>query len=226
MRALSILAPLVILAATQPALAAKKAATPPVTLNACTQSYGAIAVVDGDTQGWTKYGLGSPRELINALALESKCFTVADPASGKPATFLMNVIAGDKEEIDRGVQVASSAAKEGLARAGVGGLGGKALGGMLGGFGGKKKTLAAGIRLISPASGQTLVTGSGDVAKTTITFGGAEGFLGQGGASSGYASSKDGKMLVEAFIKAFNAVTGQGAALATFAPQGAVNATN
>ena len=55
-----------------PAVAAEKEE---VTLNKCDRSYGTIAVVEGDTQGWSDYGLGSPRELINSLAVESGCFT-------------------------------------------------------------------------------------------------------------------------------------------------------
>ena len=199
---------------------AKKDAEPPVTLNKCTSSYGSIAVIDGEVQGWTKYNLGSPRELIGALALESGCFTPAG-GDGKPATFLMNVSAGDKEEVDKTVNLATSAAKEGLARSGVlsrAGIGGAALGGMLGGFGGKKKTVAAAIRLMNPANGQTLITGSGDVQKTTIMIEGVGNPLGQTSQSSGYGSSKDGKMLIEAFIKAFNGLSGQGVALQAMMP--------
>ena len=66
--------------------------------------------MDGDTQGWTKYGLSSPRELIAAMARESGCFTLHDPASGKPASFLMNVIAGDKEEVDKSIETAKGVA--------------------------------------------------------------------------------------------------------------------
>ncbi len=208
-----------VLATASPALA-KKEPEPPVTLNKCATSYGTIAVIDGEVQGWTKYNLGSPRELIGALALESGCFAPAG-ADGKPANFLMNVSAGDKEEVDKTVNLATSAAKEGLARSGVlarTGFGGAALGGMLGGFGGKKKTVAAAIRLMNPANGQTLITGSGDVQKTTITLEGVGNPLGQSSQNSGYGSSKDGKMLIEAFIKAFNALSGQGTALQAMMP--------
>ena len=149
-----------------------------VALASCEQSYGTIAVVDGDTQGWTAYGLGSPRDLINSLAVQSGCFTPHNAASGRPADFLMNVIAGDKEEVDQGMAIARTAAVEGLVRSGAAGsvlssvpMGGAVLG-MLGGFGGKKKTVAAGIRLLSPANGQTLAMGSGDARRTTLTFGG------------------------------------------------------
>ena len=196
------------------------AKTEEVTLTRCEQSYGTIAVVDGDTQGWSEYGLGSPRELINALALESGCFTPHSAAAGKPADFLMNVIAGDSEEVDKSIEMAKSAAMEGLVRSGAASsvlsrvpIGGSMLG-MFGGFGGKKKRVAAGIKLISPATGQTIVTGSGEVKKTSLNFGGSNAWT-AGADAAGYGQSKDGRMLVEAFIKAFNSVSGQGGVIAS-----------
>ena len=208
-KSLMVLAVAGLLTGTAPAALAMQKET--VSLNKCEQSYGSIAVVEGETQGWSQYGLGSPRELINALAVESGCFTPHNAASGTPANFLMNVIAGDSEEVDKSIEMAKSAAVEGLVRSGaatgiiskvpVGG----ALMGMFGGLGGKKKRVAAGIKLLSPATGQTIVTGTGEVRKSTVTFAGASD-VGYGG--------KDGQMLVEAFMKAFNAVSAQGAALA------------
>lgn len=193
-----------------------------VALATCEHSYGTIAVVDGDTQGWTAYGLGSPRELINSLAVQSGCFTPHNAASGRPADFLMNVIAGDKEEVDQGMAITRTAAVEGLVRSGAASsvlssvpMGGAVLG-MFGGLGGKRKTVAAGIRLLSPANGQTLAMGTGDARQTTITFGG--GGWQQTAASSGYAGSKDGRLLVEAFVKAFNTLAAQGSALAAMMP--------
>jgi hypothetical protein len=193
-----------------------------VALASCEQSYGTIAVVDGDTQGWTEYGLGSPRELINSLAVQSGCFTPHNAASGRPADFLMNVIAGNKEEVDQGMAIARTAAVEGLVRSGAAGsvlssvpMGGAVLG-MFGGLGGKKKTVAAGIRLLSPANGQTLAMGTGDARQTTITFGG--GGWQQAAVSSGYAGNKNGKLLVEAFVKAFNTLAAQGPGLAALMP--------
>ena len=200
-----------------------------VALASCEQSYGTIAVVDGDTQGWTAYGLGSPRDLINSLAVQSGCFTPHNAASGRPADFLMNVIAGDKEEVDQGMAIARTAAVEGLVRSGAAGsvlssvpMGGAVLG-MLGGFGGKKKTVAAGIRLLSPANGQTLAMGAGDARRTTLTFGG--GGWQQAAVSSGYAGNKNGKLMVEAFVKAFNALAEQGPGLAALMPAPQPDAT-
>ena len=192
----------------------------PVVLAKCSANMGTIAVVEGDTQGWLKYNLGSPRELLLAMVVESGCFTPYNAVSGKPATYLMNVIAGDAEEVDRGMEMAKGAVVEGLMRSGAAGqllgrvpLGGAMLG-MLGGLGGKKKTVAAGIRVISPATGATLISGSGTVKKSTLTFAGMGGWA-QTASASGYGGSKNGQMLTEAFIIAFNAVAGQQSVLAS-----------
>jgi hypothetical protein len=198
---------------------AKKGKEAEAQLATCTESLGTIAVVDGDTQGWAKFGLGSPRELVNALALESGCFTPHSPASNTAADFLMNIVAGDSEEVDQSIEVAKSAAMQGLVSSGAAGSllssvpGAGQLLGMFGGLGGKKKRLAAGIKLLSPASGQTIATGQGQVKKSTLTFGGA-GAWNAGAAAAGYGSSKDGKMLVEAFVLAFNDLVAQKAAIA------------
>ena len=194
-----------------------------VTLAKCEKSHGTIAVVDGDTQGWSEYGLGSPRELINALALESGCFTPVNPASGAKADFLMNVIAGDKEEVDKSVDLAKGAATEALLRSGalssiaskipIGG----ALLGAFGGLGGKRRTVAAGIKMISPANGQTIALGTGEVKKSSISFNNGSGGWVGGAQSAGYASSKDGKMIVEAFVIAFNDIAAQAPNLAAYA---------
>ena len=185
-----------------------------IELAKCEESLGTIAVVDGDTQGWSEYGLGSPRELINSLAIESGCFTPYNAAGGTPADFLMNVVAGDSEEVDKSIELAKSAAMEGLWRSGAAStvlskipVGG-ALIGMFGGLGGKKKRVAAGIKVLSPASGLTIVTGSGEVKKSSLSFGGSTAWN-AGATASGYGNSKKGKMLVEAFVMAFNEVAAQ-----------------
>lgn len=234
---------------TQPAFAADA----PVALTKCDKPIGSIAVVDGDTQGWTKYGLSSPRDLIAAMAVQSNCFTLQNTAGGQPVDFLVNAIAGDQEEVDQGTNLAKTALTEGLVRSGMASkmmgsvpFGGQALS-MFGGFGGKKKTIAAGLRIISPANGQTVVTGSGVQTKTQMSIGGfgpaglvasnpwgdaaraqmtAMGYsdpyaVGAGG----YGSSKDGQMLATAFIQAFNNVVGQQAALVAVKPAGGATAT-
>jgi curli biogenesis system outer membrane secretion channel CsgG len=194
------------------------AKSPPVELIHCDASYGTIAVVDGDTQGWSKFGLGSPRELVAAIARESGCFEIHSPASAAPANFLVNVIAGDKEEVDQGVQAAKGLATDAFVRSGAAGQvlgrvpGAGALMGMFGGLGGKKKTVAAGIRVVSPANGQTLVSATGEVKKSTLSFSGGTSWV-AGADSAGYTGSKNGKMLTEAFIIAYNNIVAQAGAL-------------
>lgn len=212
-RSITITASIVLLAGAVSSPAFAKDA--PVELARCSESLGTIAVVEGDTQGWSKYGLGSPRELIAALAAESRCFTMHRADDTTPATFLVNVIAGDAEEVDQGLSVAKGLATEGLVRSGAAGqllskvpMGGALLG-AFGGLGGKKKTVAAGIRVIAPGTGITVASGSGTVKKSTLNFGGTAGAWQQGAAAAGYAGSKDGKMLTEAFIIAFNGIAAQ-----------------
>jgi FAD/FMN-containing dehydrogenase len=213
--AVSILA----LAVSAPTMA--KDAPPPV-LAKCETSLGSIALVDGDTTGWTAWGLGHPRQLINALAIESGCFTPHNQASGQPARFLITVVAGSEEEIDRSVQLGKGLASEALVRSGAGGALGGALGGAMSMFGGKKKTYAAGLRVVNPANGLTMAAGTGSVKKSSITFGGSGGVTGAATAA-GYLNSKEGKMLTEAFVIAFNTLVDQRAAI-EMAPAAAVAA--
>ena len=196
-----------------PSAALADKAAPPA-LAHCDASLGTIALVDGDQNGWTKYGLGSPRALLNAMAVESGCFTPKNPASNDPVRFLVTAIAGDKEEVDKGIEMAKSAAVEGLVRSGAASslvskvpVGGAVLG-MFGGFGGKKKTFAAGLRAVSPNNGMTIASGTGSVTKSSLTFGGNGGWN-AGAAESGYGNSKDGQALTEAFMIAFNALVAQ-----------------
>ena len=229
------------------------AADAPVALSKCDKPIGSIAIVDGDTQGWTKYGLNSPRDLIAAMALQSGCFTLQANNSGTPADFLLTAIAGDKEEVDQGTNLAKTALTEGLVRSGMasklaGGMpfGGQALG-MLGGFGGKKKTVAAGLKVISPATGQVIVSGTGQQTKTQMSLGGfgpaglvasnpwgdaaraqmqAMGYSDPYAAGSGYGASKDGQMLTTAFIGAFNNIVAQQGALLAVKPAGGAAAAS
>jgi hypothetical protein len=185
----------------------------------CETSFGSVALTDGDTQAWNEMGLGSPRELLAAVVAESGCFTMHSVASGQPANFLMTAVAGSKEEVDKTVEQAKGAAIQGLARSGaLSRMGGGAFGalGALGGLGGKKKTVNAGLRVLSPATGMSVASGSAESVKTNFTFGGAGGWGWASSAAGGlgqYTGSKNGIQLATAFIKAYNMVVSQGAAL-------------
>ncbi len=197
-----------------------------ITLVTCEESLGTIALVDGSNAGWQQWDLGSPRMLISRLASESGCFTPHNGADGTPAHFLVTAIAGTKEEVDQGVNLATGVATEALLRSGAASgilssvpFGGAALS-MFGGLGGKKKTVSAALTVVSPATGQPLAAGTGSVKRTSISFRGSDSW-GRGYAeTTGYADSKSGRKLTEAFIIAFNQLVDQRAAL-QMAPQSA-----
>jgi hypothetical protein len=220
--------PLAMLAAV-PAIAGGK--DKDVQLAKCEQSFGTVAITDGDQQGWTQMKLASPRPMLATMIRQSGCFTLHDPASGKPADFLLFAVAGSKEEIDKSMDLAKGALTEGLVRSGAAGqvlskvpMGG-ALFGMFGGLGGKKKTVMAGLRIMSPATGQTLIAGTGESRKSFIKIMGASDWAGSGD-MGGYGASSDGKMLTGAFVEAFNGLVAQGSVLtaARPAPQAAATA--
>ena len=198
-----------------------------VELVSCEQSLGTIALVDSPGAGWSQWDLGSPRMLITQLATQSGCFTPHAGQAGEPARFLVTAIAGTKEEVDQGINVATGVATEALIRSGAAtGLltsvpfGGAALG-MLGGLGGKKTTVAAGLTVVSPATGQPLAAGTGSVRSSSLSFRGNRGAWARGLAeTTGYADSGDGRKLTEAFIIAFNQLVAQAPALQA-APQSA-----
>jgi hypothetical protein len=189
----------------------------------CENAYGTIAIADGDQQGWSGMKLSSPRPMLAALIVQSGCFTLHDATVGKPADFLLFAVAGSKEEVDQSVNIAKGAVTEGLVRSGAAGqvLGrvpmGGALLGMFGGLGGKKKTVFAGLRVMSPASGQTLISGTGESRKSFVKVLNASEWSGAGD-MGGYAGSSNGKMLTGAFIEAYNALVSQGSVLAAARP--------
>lgn len=216
--------------ATAAALALAAAAATPalakdeqVELTKCETSFGTIAITDGDQQGWTQLKLSSPRAMLAAMIAKSGCFEVHNPASGKPADFLLSAVAGSKEEIDKSINLAKGALTEGLVRSGAAGqvltkvpMGGAVLG-MFGRFGGKKKTVFAGLRVMSPATGQTLITGTGESRKSFVKILNTSDWTGAGD-MGGYSASPDGKMLTGAYIEAFNGLAAQGQLLAAARP--------
>ena len=192
----------------------------PPELAECEEPIGTIAVVEGSTAGWNEWGLGTPRALINSLAIQSGCFTPHAAQDGTPADFLLTTIAGSQEEVDQGVEAGKAVASEALLRTGVAGqalskvpLAGSVLG-MFGGLGGRKKTVAAGITVVSPSNGQTITATSGSVKKSRIKFRRDEySWAATAAGEAGYADSKDGRMLTEAFTIAFNQLVEQRALL-------------
>lgn len=200
----------------KPALAAE----PEAPIAKCAVPYGTVAITDGDAQGWTKFGLSSPRALLGHIIAQSGCFTLHDPSSGQPADYLISANVGSREEIDAStnaaVGVGKTAVTEGLVRSGVAArvpFAGAALG-MLGGLGGKKKTVSAGLKVISPATGTTLIAASGETSKSMVKLmSRSEWLRAADGSTGGYAGSKDGQMLTGAFVQAYNGLVGQAGTL-------------
>ncbi|UZK67915.1 SH3 domain-containing protein [Sphingomonas sp. M1-B02] len=197
-----------------------------VQLSKCESSMGTVAITEGDQQGWNQFKLASPRGMLGTLIEQSGCFTLHNPASGAPADYLMSAIAGSKEDIDQSMNIAKGALTEGLVRSGAAGqlLTKVPMGGALfrafGGLGGKKKTILAGLRIMSPGTGQTLISGTGETKKSFIKIidTGGWGGAATGEDMGGYASSSDGKMLTGAFIQAYNGLVAQRSMLATVRP--------
>lgn len=214
---------MMLIAPVSPADAA--AAEPGPTLTRCEKSLGSVAIADGDAQGWTQFGLSSPRPMLGAMIQQSGCFTLHDAATGRPADFLISAVAGSKEEIDKTMDMAKNALAQGLVRSGMASqvmsrvpIGG-ALFSAFSGFGGKKKTISAGLRVMSPANGQTLISSVGESRKSTINLLGASDWVAASqGAMGQYASSGNGKMLSAAFLEAYNNLVAQAGALQA-APQ-------
>lgn len=187
----------------------------------CAEPHGSIAITDGGTQGWTQLGLASPRAMLGAIVQQSGCFTLHTGAEGAPADYLLSAVAGSQEEIDQTVSAATGALTTGLVHSGAAGaiLGrvpfGGAVFGMLGGLGGKKKTITAGLLLVNPANGETMISSSGQSQKSTINMlGRTDWVAARQGQFGQYGSSANGKMVTSAFIEAYNALVAQAGALA------------
>src|SRR3546814_13867164 len=81
-------------AASAPAMAKEEA----VALTKCDSSHGTMAIVDGDTQGRSAYGLGYPREPLNSLAIDSRSFNPHSTARGPAVHSLQHVSARQSQE--------------------------------------------------------------------------------------------------------------------------------
>ena len=185
-------------------------------LTHCDAPYGKVAITEGTNQGWSELKLSSPRPLLADIIAKSGCFTMINPASGEAADYLMTAEAGTKEEIDQAMSMASSAASSAATQAlihsgaltKVPGVG--AVAGLLGGFGGKKQSTMAALRLVSPQNGMTVAAASGERSKSVMKVMNASEWQSLGGGSY---SSKNGVMLTSAFVDAFNSLVAQAATL-------------
>lgn len=215
----------------------------PTELVRCNETIGTAAVIEGDARSWVDKKLGSPKAIIEALAIQSECFSPYDPNSGGTADFLLNVVAGDKVEVanatnlnSAGFANAAALAQNSGYRAGLGTAGdiagvvplaGAVVNGLAGIVGiGKKNTVITGLTLIDTADATAVAAGTGLVQKTKLKFHDddddamalmREGYWMQGVEHAStdlrYTKKEDGREMIQGFVIAFNNMVSQARAM-------------
>jgi curli biogenesis system outer membrane secretion channel CsgG len=224
----------------------------------CSRKLGTISIADGDDPyGWTQYSLGPPAKLLKVLVQRSGCFNLVDRGSGLNAAQLERNIGGNlglqrKSNVGQGqikaadyvliaeIQGANNNVSGGGALAGIGGLlGGRVVGGLLGGIKTKKLEANTVLSLTNVRTTETIAVEDGYAIKKDTSFG-VGGFLGGGGGvgggvGGGYENTDVGRVVTLAFIQAYSkmvnslglvnpgdAGTAQAAPTKTFTAQGPV----
>jgi curli biogenesis system outer membrane secretion channel CsgG len=201
----------------------------------CSQSLGAITIVDGDRQGWTVYDLQSPQKLLKLYVQRSGCFTLVDRGAGF-----------DAAQRERDLEAQGSLQR----RSNVGGgqvraadyvlvaevvaadrdTGGSAAGGIIGGLigGGTGAAIGGGLRtrdleaqailsVTDVRTSETKAVEEGQAKKTDVSFAlgaGAGGWGGFGGVvGGGYEDTDIGQVVSLAFLDAYTRLVNQLGAL-------------
>ena len=223
----------------------------------CTRKLGTLSIADGDDPyGWTQHSLGPPAKLLRVLVQRSGCFNLVDRGTGLNAAQLERNIGGNlglqrKSNVGQGqikaadyvlvaeIQGANNNVSGGGAVAGLGGLlGGRVVGGLLGGIRTKKLEANTVLSLTNVRTTETIAVEDGYAIKKDTSFG-VGGFLGGGGfgggAGGGYESTDIGRVITLSFIQAYakmvsnlglvtpgSAGTAEAAPAKTFTAQGPV----
>lgn len=223
----------------------------------CTRKLGTLSIADGDDPyGWTQHSLGPPAKLLRVLVQRSGCFNLVDRGTGLNAAQLERNIGGNlglqrKSNVGQGqikaadyvlvaeIQGANNNVSGGGAVAGLGGLlGGRVVGGLLGGIRTKKLEANTVLSLTNVRTTETIAVEDGYAIKKDTSFG-VGGFLGGGGfgggAGGGYESTDIGRVVTLSFIQAYakmvnslglvtagSAGTAEAAPAKTFTAQGPV----
>lgn len=223
----------------------------------CTRKLGTLSIADGDDPyGWTQFSLGPPAKLLRVLVQRSGCFNLVDRGTGLNAAQLERNIGGNlglqrKSNVGQGqikaadyvlvaeIQGANNNVSGGGAVAGLGGLlGGRVVGGLLGGIRTKKLEANTVLSLTNVRTTETIAVEDGYAIKKDTSFG-VGGFLGGGGfgggAGGGYEGTDIGRVVTLSFIQAYakmvnslglvsagSAGTAEAAPAKTFTAQGPV----
>jgi|GEM_PF-315335 len=241
LRAFHLIAAFAVIAASTPAFAGSKHR--PIELVQCDTPMGSIAVIEGDARSWVEKKLGSPKQIIEALVDQSRCFTPYDPSSGEASQFMLTIVAGDKVEVATATSLNSASVANAAAmaqnsgyRSGMGTAGdiagmiplaGAVVNGLAGMVGiGKKNTVVTGLTLIDTDQGVAIASGTGVVQKTKLKFQDddedamarmPEGFWMQAveSASSGlrFTKKENGREMIQGFVIAYNNMVTQAQAM-------------
>lgn len=196
-------------------------------LEKCASPLGTVSLVENETAGWytilrNEYRLPPTANLLRLMIQQSNCFVVVERgAAGMRAMNRERELMGSGQmrggsNFGGGQMVASdygispeiifSENNTGGGIAALGGLLGGGRGAALAGIGGGMKTREAStmLTLVDNRSGVQVAASEGSASKTDMSlFGGIGGWAGAGGLG-GYQNTPQGKVIVAAFMDAYN----------------------
>ena len=192
-------------------------------LERCDSPKGTLAVVEPQSQvgqDLQRYGLGSPTGVIRMLVQQSNCFQVVERGTGMRNMMQERSLAqsGDlqnDQNIGKGQMVAADfivTPSVVFSENNAGGIGG-ALGGLIGGGGGRALAgIAGGVKfkqaetsmlLVDSRSGIQVASAQGSAEKADFAIGGAV-LGGLSAAGGGYGNTNEGKVVVASFLDNWN----------------------
>src|SRR6185437_12799890 len=188
-------------------------------LEHCDSPKGTLAVVEPQNQvqaSLQRYGLGSPTGVIRMLVQQSNCFQVVERGTGMRSMMQERALAqGGELQNDQNIGKGQMVAADFIVTPSVvfsennaGGIGG-ALGGLIGGGGGRALAgLAGGVKfkqaetsmlLVDSRSGIQVASAEGSAEKADFAIGGAV-LGGLSAAGGGYGNTNEGKVVVASFL--------------------------
>ena len=192
-------------------------------LERCDSPKGTIAVVEPQNQvqaNLQRYGLGSPTSVIRMMVQQSNCFQVVERGTGMRNMMQERALGASGElQADQNIGKGQMVAADFIVTPSVvfsennaGGIGG-ALGGLIGGSGGRALAgVAGGVKfkeaetsmlLVDSRSGIQVAAAQGSAAKTDFAIGGT--VVGRvAAAGGGYSNTNEGKMIVASFMDNWN----------------------
>ena len=192
-------------------------------LERCDSPKGTLAVVEPQTQvqaNLQRYGLGSPTSVLRMLVQQSNCFQVVERGTGMRNMMQERALGASGElQADQNIGKGQMVAADFIVTPSVvftennaGGIGG-ALGGLIGGHGGRALAgVAGGVKfkqaetsmlLVDSRSGIQVASAQGSAEKTDFAIGGS--VVGRvAAAGGGYSNTNEGKMIVASFMDNWN----------------------